>query len=72
MVVALERALGSGCINSWSDLLFWLLKFDIRDTLLMQAVYVGPVSACNNIIKLTWCKCMHLTRQESVNPDLFL
>ena len=52
MVVALNSVLGSSQVNMWDNTLVWLLKLDVRDTLLAQTVYVSTLSTHNNIIEL--------------------
>ena len=52
MVVASNGVLGSSQVNMWDNILIWLLKLDVRDTLLVQTVYVSTSSTCNNIVEL--------------------
>ena len=52
MVVALNSVLGSSQVNMWDKSLVWLLRLNVRDTLLMQTVYVRTLSTHNDIIEL--------------------
>ena len=52
MVVASNSVLGSSQVNMWDNTLVWLLKLDVRDTLLTQTVYVSTSSTHNDIIEL--------------------
>ena len=52
MVVASNGVLGSSQVNMWDNTLVWLLKLDVRDTLLVQTVYVSNSSTHNDIVEL--------------------
>ena len=52
MVVALNGVFGSSQVNMWDNTLVWLLKLDVRDTLLAQTVYVSTSSTHNDIVEL--------------------
>lgn len=52
MIVTSNNVLGSSWVDMWDDTLAWLLKLDVRDTLLAQTVYVGASSTCNDIVEL--------------------
>ena len=52
MVVASNSVLASSQVNMWDNTLVWLLKLDVRDTLLVQTVYVSTSSTHNDIVEL--------------------
>ena len=52
MVVASNSVLASSQVNMWDNTLVWLLKLNVRDTLLVQTVYVSTSSTHNDIVEL--------------------
>jgi hypothetical protein len=55
----------------WDDTLVWLLKLDVRDTLLAQTVYVSTSSTRNDIVELQPNSMIQKYR-DSVIPHLLL